>query len=78
VSFDSLATKALLGKKIHRYAVVIENRKSSHLGDAFLQINSSTPVAGERVELGVSILAMQNDAGNPEMIMIGLTPIDHR
>ena len=76
VSFDTLAVKALLGKKVHMYAVVIENRESSHLGDAFLQINPSTPVVGERVELGVGILAMQNAAGHPEMI--GLAPIDHR
>lgn len=74
---DLEVVMSLVARKVKMWAIVVETRKSDHLGDLFHKIYPSTPEVGERVELGVGLLGVQSvewDA-NPSLI---LAPADGR
>lgn len=76
VTYDRKAMEALTGKRVRLVCSVVQTRASGHVGDAFLKIKPSTPMAGDVIELGVGVLFVADGYdGLPE---IGLMPEDGR
>lgn len=61
----------LVGKRVKMWVVAVETRKSGHIGDMMHKIKPSTPDLGERIDLGVGVLRIEQvewDA-NPAIIL---------
>jgi hypothetical protein len=56
---DVDALRGLQGQRVHVTCVVVEARKSGHVGDQFLKLVPSKPAVGETIDLGVGILELQ-------------------
>jgi len=59
-------------------AIVIETRKSGHIGDLFHQIFPRTPKIGQRIILGKGRLFFQVDEAVVFVKAVGLEPLDGR
>lgn len=79
VALDMPALRALAGRRVRLVAVVLEARKSGHVGDLTHEIYPSTPEVGERVELGVGELRIGRVEWPPNFVpSIELVPSDGR
>lgn len=77
-SFDVDSAKEFIGTKVRLICVVVQNRKSGHFGDAFLNLKPTMPDVGESVELGVGICVMEESEHSPSGWTIGIKPSDGR
>lgn len=68
----------LVGIKVRMTCVVVESRKSGHLGDNAINIRPSQPVLGEVIELGVGILNFRKANFAASTLEVGLHPGDDR
>jgi hypothetical protein len=60
-----------LGTLVTLKALVLENRKSTHVGDLFHKVYPETPAVGETITLGTGLLSATDEG-------VGLTPLDGR
>jgi len=60
---------SLVGKRVKIQCRVIEARESVHIGDRYLDIYPTTPVAGEVIELGVATLGLETEYSETSIIM---------
>jgi hypothetical protein len=76
-STDREALWKLRNERVRMKAVVVETRKSGHIGDQFLDIEPTTPDVGEEIDLGVGKLSVGKVDWDPAPTII-LRPGDGR
>ncbi len=69
------ALEELEGTKGSLYALIVDTRKSTHIGDLFRGFKPTTPKIGDKIVLGKGRL-FYHDNGN--YVSIGLQPLDGR
>lgn len=70
--------RVINGKRVKITAKVIENRKSGHFGDAFLEITPTMPDLNEEIVIGVGTFMYIHESFAPAGYAIGIKPSDGR